>query len=184
MRKTIKKLISAFLFVTLLFLCSCRLIEVGREFYIKNITDHLDEDYFTSKNFEFAKVDSVVFVPYIRGWSEGFVVYIRVYSKTGAECVTIKNIYIRDHEDVLLTCQLNKKISFKQTDDLLYLGRLDGRLEYDNVIFTDEQVEIVSDKEYDLIVSVEVVNGDITISHSITYECVVVIYKSSRLYGL
>ncbi len=177
--KTINKLTSALLFVTILFvLCACRMVVVAREFHIKNITDHLDEDYFTSEHFEFAKVDSVVIFPYIKEVNRGFDIWICVYSKTGEEKVIIKDAELKENDNLLLHYDFQKELQFKKIGNELFEGEIDGREKYDNVFFTEEQVEIVDGKVYNLTVSVEVLKGDVTISQSVTFECEVALYKS------
>ena len=176
MKKTTKKVISIMLIVILLLsLSSCDMIITIKKFYFKNIKDHLDEDYFTSENFDCARVDSVVIVPHVFEIYWGvFCLRISAYSKTGEESVIIKNAVIKENDNVLLTYELNKEINFEQTDDLLFMGMVHGK--YDNMTFTEEQVEVVKGKEYDFVVEVEVTANGKTLQKSITFVLAPITY--------
>ena len=43
-------------------LCSCRMEESYKEFNIKNITGSVNENYFTSEDFSFARIQDVVII--------------------------------------------------------------------------------------------------------------------------
>ena len=150
-----------------------------KTFYFEDVYGHYDEDVFTSETFEFAKVDGVVFVPYIKEIHWGvFAIYLGVHSKTGIENVVIRKINIEQNGNVLLEYNIDKRIEFEQTDDLFYEGEVDGRPEYDNVILTEEQVEIVKGKKYDVIVNVELSKEDNFVTKDVRFVLVANTYRT------
>ena len=65
-------------------LCSCRMKESYKEFNIKNITSSVNDNYFTSDDFSFARIQNVVIVPKIKAINhEEYIIYISAYSKSG-----------------------------------------------------------------------------------------------------
>lgn len=158
---------------TLLGLCSCRMEESYKEFYIKKITDNVNENYFESDKFDFAKIESVVFIPEVKAINHGeYIVYISAYSETGTETLIVKNVILKENKNELLNYELNKEIQFDKTSETVYEGWIDGGT------FTEDAIEISDGKEFDLIVQVENNKNDETISENITFEIVVKGYKS------
>lgn len=158
---------------TLLSLCSCHMEESYKEFYIKKITDNVNENYFESDKFDFAKIESVVLIPEIKAINHGeYIIYISAYSETGTENIVVKNVILKENKDDLLNYELNKEIQFDKTSEVIYEGWIDGGT------FTEDAIEISDGKEFDLIVQVENMKNDTTISENITFEIVVKGYKS------
>ena len=157
----------------LLGLCSCSMKESYKEFYIKNITDNLNEDYFTSEKFAFARLQDVVIIPEIKEVSHGeYVIYVSVYSKNGKESVQIKNIIFKEQEIVLLNSELGEEIEFEENTESIYEGWIIGGT------FTEEILKKADGKKYDLIIGIEINKNGENISESITFEIVIKGYKS------
>ena len=75
-------------------LCSCRMKESYKEFNIKNITGSVNDNYFTSEDFSFARIQNVVIIPEVKAINhEEYIIYISAYSKSGKEIVQIKNAH-------------------------------------------------------------------------------------------
>lgn len=166
---------SVLLITVLLSIMGCEMVESYKEFNIKNITDYLEEDYFNSDNFGFAKVENVVFIPEIKEIHHGeYIIYISAYSETGEEKIKIKNIIMSDSESVLLNHELNKNIVFKENANAVFEGWVDGGT------FTEDDIEIKDGKEFDCIVQVEVLKDDTTVRDNISFEIYVKGYKSFR----
>lgn len=157
----------------LLGLCSCRMSESYKEFNINNITDNLNEDFFTSEKFAFARFQNVVIIPEIKAINHGeYVIYLSIYSKNGNERVQIKNVIFKEKESVLLNRELGEKIEFEKNADSIYEGWIDGGT------FTEDNSKVVDGKKYDLVIGVEVINNGVHASENITFEIVVKGYKS------
>lgn len=158
---------------TLLSLCSCRMEESYKEFYIEKIADNVNENYFESDKYDFAKIESVVFIPEIKAINHGeYIIYISAYSETGTENLIVKNVILKENKNELLNYELNKEIQFDKTSETLYEGWVDGGT------FTEGAIEISDGKEFELIVQVEDIKNEATISENITFEIVVKGYKS------
>ena len=157
----------------LLSLCSCRMEESYKEFYIEKIADNVNENYFESDKYDFAKIESVVFIPEIKAINHGeYIIYISAYSETGTEKLIVKNVILKENKNELLNYELNKEIQFDKTSEILYEGWVDGGT------FTEGEIEISDGKEFELIVQVEDIKNEATISENITFEIVVKGYKS------
>ena len=168
-RVMIVMLIISFLVV----LCSCRMEESYKEFNIKNISNNLNDNYFESDDFDFAKFENVVFIPEIKEIHHGeYIIYISAYSESGTEQIKVKSVILKEKEDVLLEYKLNKNILLEENKDSIFEGWIDGGR------FTESTVEIEDDKAYELIVQAEIANNTAIMSGSIVYEVVVKGYKS------
>lgn len=151
----------------------CKMVESYKEFYIENISDTHDENYFTSEKLEFAKLENVVFIPEIKEIDYGeYIIYLSAYSETGTENIVVKNVILKENKDDLLNYELNKDIQFEKTPEGIYEGWIDGG------IFTEDAIEIADGKEFNLIVQVENINNDTMISENITFDIIVKGYKS------
>lgn len=158
---------------TLLSFCSCRMNESYKKFNIKNVTDNLNENYFASDKFDFAKVGNVVIIPEIKEINYGeYIIYISAFSETGAEKIIVRNVVLKEDKDNLLKYELNKEIQLKKNSNAIYEGWIDGGT------FTEVQIEIADGKEYDFIVEAEIIKKDATVSENITFEVDVKGYKS------
>ena len=170
LRSTIIIILSISMFLGL---CSCRMKESYKEFNIKNITGNMDEDYFTSENFAFARLQDVVIIPEIKAINHSeYIIYLSVYSKTGEEDVQINSVLFREKETVLLDRALNKIIEFEENSESIYEGWIDGGT------FTGETLSVADGKEYILVIEAEVTKNDVHVSKDVTYEIVVKGYKS------
>ena len=147
--------------------------ESYKEFYIKTITDNINENYFESDEFGFEKIEGVVLIPEVKEINHGeYIIYISAYSETGTENILVKNIMLKDNKGDLLNYELNKDIKFDKTSEAMYEGWIDGGT------FTEDEIEISDGKEFNLIVQVENKNYDETTSKKIVFEIVVKGYKS------
>ena len=174
MKKTLKNVVITALSVCMLLgLCSCRLEESYKEFFIKNITDNLNDDYFTSENFSFARLQDVAIIPQVKEINHGvYILYISVYSESGNETVRINKAVFKEKESVLFTNEIDKVIEFKENEKTIYEGLIDGGT------FTADSLEVADGKEYDLVIEAEVEKNGVIISESITYEIIIKGYKS------
>ncbi len=152
---------------------SCRIRESYLEFNIKNITDNQSDDYFTSEEMNFAKLENVVFIPEIKAVDhQNYKIYLSAYSKSGEDKVIIKSVAMRDNENILLSSQVDKEMTFEKNDEAVYEGWIDG------VTFTKQDVEIADGQEYSLEIEVEITKDGKILSEKITYEIIVKGHKS------
>lgn len=157
----------------LLGLCACRLRESYKEFHIKNITGNVNEEYFTSEDFSFARIQNVVIIPEVKAVNHGeYVIYISAYSKSGKEIVQIKNVMFKENETVLLNNKLGAEMKFEQNTNALYEGWINGGT------FTEESLKVANGKKYDIIIDVDVFDNGSHISKSLTFEMDIKGYKS------
>ena len=154
-------------------LCSCRTEESYKEFNIKNITGSVNDNYFTSEEFSFARIQDVVIIPEIKTINHGeYIIYISAYSKNGKESVQIKNVIFKEEETVLLNNELGNKIEFEQNTNSIYEGWINGGT------FTEESLNVADGKKYDIIIEVDVFDNDLNISNNLTFEMEIKGYKS------
>lgn len=157
----------------LLGLCSCRMKESYKEFNIKNITGSVNDNYFTSDDFSFARIQNVVIVPEVKAINhEEYIIYISAYSKSGKETVRINNVIFKEKEIVLLNNELGNMIVFEQNANSIYDGWIDGGT------FTEETLKVADGKKYDIIIEVEVFDNGLNISKNLTFEMDIKGYKS------
>lgn len=154
-------------------LCSCRMKESYKEFNIKNITGNVNENYFTSDEFSFARIQNVVIIPEVKAINHGeYVIYISAYSKNGKETVQIKNVIFKEKETVLLNNELGNTITFEQNTSSIYEGWINGGT------FTEESLKVADGKKYDIIIEVDVLDNGLNISKNLTFEMDIKGYKS------
>ena len=154
-------------------LCSCGMKESYKEFNIKSITGSVNDNYFTSEDFSFARIQNVVIIPEVKAINhEEYIIYISAYSKSGKEIVQIKNVIFKEKESVLLNNELGNKIEFEQNANSLYEGWIDGGT------FTEETLKVADGKKYDIIIEVDVFDNGLNISKSLTFEMDIKGYKS------
>lgn len=154
-------------------LCSCRMKESYKEFNIKNITGSVNDNYFTSDDFSFARIQNVVIIPEVKAINhEEYIIYISAYSKSGEETVQIKNVIFKENETVLLNNELGNMIVFEQNANSMYDGWIDGGT------FTEETLKVADGKKYDIIIEVEVFDNGFNISKKLTFEMDIKGYKS------
>lgn len=154
-------------------LCSCRMKESYKEFNIKNITGSVNDNYFTSEDFSFARIQNVVIIPEVKAINhEEYIIYISAYSKSGKEIVQIKNVVFKEKETVLLNNELGNKIEFEQNSNSIYEGWIDGGT------FTEETLKVADGKKYYIIIEVDVFDNGLNISKNLTFETDIKGYKS------
>ena len=154
-------------------LCSCRMKESYKEFNIKNITGSVNDNYFTSEDFSFARIQNIVIIPEVKAVNhEEYIIYISAYSKSGKEIVQIKNVIFKEKECVLLNNELGNKIEFKQNANSIYEGWIDGGT------FTEETLKVADGKKYDIIIEVDVFDNGLKTSKKLTFEMDIKGYKS------
>lgn len=154
-------------------LCSCRMKESYKEFNIKNITGSVNDNYFTSEDFSFARIQNVVIIPEVKAINhEEYIIYISAYSKSGKEIVQIKNVIFKEKETVLLSNELGNKIEFEQNANSIYEGWIDGGT------FAEETLKVADGKKYYIIIEVDVFDNGLNISKNLTFEMDIKGYKS------
>ncbi len=173
MKKILTGIIIMLIIGVLSVLPSCRLKESYLEFNIKNVTNNQTDDYFTSEELNFAKFENVVFIPEIKAVDhQNYKIYISAYSKSDEDKVTIKSVSLRDNDNILLSSQLGKEITFEKNDDAVYEGWIDGGT------FTKQTVEIADGQEYSLEIEIEIMKDNEIFSKKIAYEIIVKGHKS------
>lgn len=174
MKKALRSVMIIMLSIGMLLgLCSCRMKESYKEFNIKNITGSVNDNYFTSDDFSFARIQNVVIVPEVKAINhEEYIIYISAYSKSGKETVLIKNVIFKEKEIVLLNNELGNMIVFEQNANSIYDGWIDGGT------FTEETLKVADGKKYDIIIEVEVFDNGLNISKNLTFEMDIKGYKS------
>lgn len=154
-------------------LCSCRMKESYKEFNIKNITSSVNDNYFTSEDFSFARINNVVIIPEVKAINhKEYIVYISAYSKSGKEIVQIENVVLKEQETVLLSNTLGNTIEFEQNSDSIYDGWITGGT------FTEETLKVEDGKKYDIIIEADVSDNDLNISKKLTFEMEIKGHKS------
>ena len=178
MKQSFKKAVIIVVIMSIIGCSSCLtnpfvLQDSYKEFNIKNITDNRDEDYFTSENFSFTKIDNVVVVPTVKASVYGeYIIPVNIYSKTGTEAVRIKRVILKDNEGFSFENELNEEVVFEEDSESTYKDTvIGGRIE-------EETMNIVDGKEYELIIEAEVDNNGNISSKTIVYEIVVIGYRS------
>ena len=174
MKKELRSVMIIMLSISMLLgLCSCHMKESYKEFNIKNITGSVNDNYFTSEEFSFARIQNVVIIPEVKAINHGeYVIYISAYSKNGKEIVQIKNVIFKEKETVLLNRELGNKIEFKQNTNSIYEGWINGGT------FTEESLKVPDGKKYDIIIEVDVFDNSSHVSKNITFEMEIKGYKS------
>ena len=101
MKKAISKMtVFVLLLCVIMELSSCNMIQSYTKFYINNITDN-SEDYFTSENFDFARIGDIVIVPEIKAVNhEEYIVWIGARSQKANEEVYIKSIILKENDNL------------------------------------------------------------------------------------
>ena len=174
MKKTLRSVVIIMLSISMLLgLCSCCLKKSYMEFNIKNITGSVNDNYFTSEEFSFARIKNVVIIPEVKAINHGeYIIYISAYSKNGKELVQIKNVILKEEETILLNNELGNEIEFEQNANSLYEGWIDGGT------FTEESLRVADGKKYDIIIEVDVFDNSSYVSKSLTFEMDITGYKS------
>ena len=113
MKKVITKItVFALLLCIILGLSSCTMIKSYTKFYIKNITENLD-DCFTSESFDFARIGDIVIIPEIKAINhEEYVIWIVARSQNANEELYIKSIILKGNDDIIWSNQIDEKIVF------------------------------------------------------------------------
>lgn len=157
----------------ILCLNSCSMKESYKEFNIKNITANINDTYFTSEEYSFARIKDVVIIPEIKAINhKEYVIYITAYSKSGKETVKIKNVIFKEKDTVLLNNELGEIIKFEQNTNSLYEGWIKG------VIFTEESLKVEDGKNYDIIIETDVSYNGVNTSKNLIFEMGIKGYKS------
>lgn len=178
MRNIFKRIISLSLSLCMIFvLCACsawRWVPYYISCDVENIPDKYTEDFFVSDNFEFTRVNGVVFQPYLRfggGTGDGFSLGLTVYSKTGKEKVLIKNAYVEDDGMKSANFEINEEALFEVNEYMVYEWYLSAWRGIGNsIFFSDEDIKMVNGNVFHVIVTVEVTSGDSTVETSLRYE--------------
>lgn len=174
MKKGLRILIVIILSASIiLVLCSCGMKESYKEFNIKNITGDVNDNYFTSEEFSFARIRNVVIIPEVKAISHGeYVVYVCAYSKSGKEIVEIKSLTLKEKESVLLNNALDNVIEFEQNTNSIYEGWSNAGT------FTEKSLDVSDGKKYDIVIEAEVFDNGLNISKSLTFEMEIKGYES------
>ncbi len=178
MKKVFKRIISLSLSLCMIFvLCACSACRWGPYYisgYVENIPDNYTEDFFVSDNFEFTRVNGVVFQPdVIFGGrdGDGFYLVLTVYSKTGEEKVTVKNICSEDENMPSANFEINEESSFEINENQIYEWCYPSKNdEYIEVFFSEEYVNLSNGNVFNVVIEVTVTNGDLTVETSLRYE--------------
>lgn len=94
-------------------LSSCRLEDSYKEFFIKGISDNKNKEYFTSEEFDFARLEDVVIVPTIKEINHGkYQVFVSAYSEKGDEIVKINKVTIKSSDSDSVNYDLDGGIIF------------------------------------------------------------------------
>lgn len=153
-------------------LSSCRLEDSYKEFFIKGISDNKNKEYFTSEEFDFARLEDVVIIPTIKEINHGkYQVFVSAYSEKGNEIVKINKVTIKSSDSDSVNYDLDGGIIFEKKDT-----KYEGTLEVGT--FTEENIEMFDGKEFTIIVNAGLLMDDVYFSKDITYEIKVIIYRS------
>lgn len=170
MKKAITKItVFALLLCIILGLSSCTMIKSYTKFYIKNITENLD-DCFTSESFDFARIGDIVIIPEIKAINhEEYIVWIGARSQKANEEVYIKSIILKENDDIIWSNQIDEKIVFESESDALYKGAISTTFAQDTV---------ANENGYKLVVTVEAIVNDSSVENTIVYDVFVKTYQS------
>ena len=185
MKNIFKRIISLSLSLCMIFvLCACsawRWVPYYVSCDVENMPDNYTEDFFVSDNFEFTRVNGVVFQPHVSfggGDGDGFGLVLTVYSKTGEEKVTVKNIYSEDENMPSANFEINEEASFEINENQIYEwcypSKIDGKFffssKYIEVFFSEGYVNISHGNVFNVVIEVTVTNDDSTVETSLRYE--------------
>ena len=145
------------------------MIKSYTKFYIKNITENLD-DCFTSESFDFARIGDIVIIPEIKAINhEEYVIWIVARSQNANEEVYIKSIILKGNDDIIWSNQIDEKIVFERESDALYKGTISTTFAQDTV---------VNENGYKLVVTVEAIVNGSSVENTIVYDVFVKTYQS------
>ena len=86
----------------LLGLSSCRLEDSYKEFFVKGISDN-NKEYFTSEEFDFARLEDVIIIPTIKEINHGkYRIFVSAYSEKGEGTVNIEKVTIKESNTDLI----------------------------------------------------------------------------------
>ena len=155
----------------LLGLSSCRLEDSYKEFVVKGISDN-NKEYFTSEEFDFARLEDVIIIPTIKEINHGkYRIFVSAYSEKGEGTVNIDKVTIKESNTDLFNYDLDDRIIFEKKH-AMYEGTLEAG------IFTEEMIEIFDGKEFNIVVKAGLLLNDEYFSKEITCEIKVKIYQS------
>ncbi len=162
-------------------LCFWGLEESYKDFHVEKMDDCTVEeylDYFTSNEFEFARINGVVIKPQIWETAGGeYGVYIHIYSRTGREQVVVKNVSLREDRNIFLNLKDEQKNIFEDSLESIYPAEIyHGNI--DCGVFTETDVDLSSQKKLYMTVEVQVENETKTVTKEIPYEITVIQYMT------
>lgn len=162
-------------------LLSCFLVESYKDFHVEGIDDYGTEEYFTSDELDFARIKGVVIEPDVweRAWGE-YGVYIGANSKTGQEQVVVKSVTLKKDGNVFFSQEIEQEIPFDASSESIYPeGIYHGYINCG--VFTDADVELISQKKLYLTAEVQVNDGTETVTKEIPYEITFIQYMDLPL---
>ena len=169
--KQAQTIVVALSVIMLLSLCSCKMEDSYKEFELKNVPDGAKVNYFTSDEFSFARIASVVIIPQIREINHGeYIVYITAMSEAGTESVTIKNCTLEAGPKKLLECDLNTEMMFEEKQSSLYESWIEGG--------TFVNTDVAVGETYAFTVQAECEIDGVSSFETLCFEFVVKGYKS------
>ena len=182
MKRTLIKTLPIILLLCILWgFTSCGIIvENPNKFIIENITDNPDKDYFSSEDYEFTRIETVVIIPHIM-YSNGNYIYIEVCSETGSEQVLINQITLKENENDTLSANLNQEVTFEQKDESTYNGWVVKYLPHEALgeepylpwykqMFVIDMIIPQKEKNFTLVVEAELLKDGESVSRTITYN--------------
>lgn len=174
MKKIYKRVMIVMIFIgTLLGLCSYCMENSYKEFDIEGIADYNVWNYIDSDELDFARIEDVIIVPEIKEINHGeYIIYISAYSKTEANQIMVKTLYMKEDENILLDYELNQNIFLEKNQENLFEGWIAGGT------FSENDIEISDGKELYLIVQVVMSKENEDITEDILFKINVKGYKS------
>lgn len=166
-----------FLFIILtgffLVLCSCFMKESYKDFYVSKIDDFTMEEYFTSNELSFARMDDVVIAPYIHATNhDEYTVDIILYSKLEQKQVTVKSVSIKEDEHIFFSQEIKQSDTLKRNENGIFQEWIRSGT------FTGEEVNLSDGKKLYLTVQIQVEKGTQKTIEEICYEIVIIQYMS------
>ena len=147
--------------------------ESYKDFHVAKIDDYVIEEYFSTEELDFARVEDVIIVPRIHAINHGeYIIDIKTYSQTGTEQVTVKNVIARAGENVFYKQETEQEATFSDSNNGIYMARAKGE------VFYETDVDLSHGKQLFVTVQVQVEKDGQVTSKEINYEITITQYWS------
>ena len=172
--QTCRRLLKCIFLVSIILeLAGCGMVDSYKLFCFEGISYISDKEDLHNKEYEFAKLENVLFVPEIKEVNHNeYIIYVSAYSETGAEQVAITNVKVQSLERELINYDLCEEVYFGMEKEGLYAGWINGG------IVKEDDLEIDDEEIYSLTINVDLQKDDANISKTLVFPFTINKYKS------